>query len=188
MNDFPTSATEISLPDQIPLWQQIHDVLEQMIIRREIKPGERLNEQALSTKFGVSRGPIREAILSLQKDGWVEVRHNYGAFIKYLGPKEAEQLFEIRRILESEAAAMAAQKINQNQLMRLKEIIEQGSQAQTEKDIKSSVNLNTQFHRVVCEASGNEILARLMVHVEKQVAWFLSTLMHVRGDDSWPEH
>lgn len=182
------TTNKFTLPDQKPLWQHGHDVLKEMIIHRERKPGERLNEQSLSEQFGVSRGPIRDAILSLQRDGWVEVQHNYEVFVKVPGCQEAEQLFEIRRILESEAAAMAAKRISQSQLDQLKDIINHGYKAQTEKILDASISLNTQFHRVVSEASGNAILARLMEHVEKQVVWFLSAVLSFRGDESWPEH
>jgi DNA-binding GntR family transcriptional regulator len=159
-----------------------------MIIHREIAPGEKLIEQNLSDYFGVSRGPIREAILALQKDGWVDVQHNYGAFVKNPGRKEAAQLFEVRRILEAEAAVMAAKRITENQLEQLKAIIDKGIEAQASKDVDGSLALNTQFHRLVCEASGNEVLARLMEHVEKQVVWFLSAVVSFRGDVSWVEH
>ena len=181
-------TSKFNLPSRKSLWQQVHDVLENMIIHREIAPGEKLIEQNLSDYFGVSRGPIREAILALQKDGWVDVQHNYGAFVKNPGRKEAAQLFEVRRILEAEAAVMAAKRITENQLEQLKAIIDKGIEAQASKDVDGSLALNTQFHRLVCEASGNEVLARLMEHVEKQVVWFLSAVVSFRGDVSWVEH
>jgi DNA-binding GntR family transcriptional regulator len=181
-------TSKFNLPGKKLLWQQVHEILENMIIYREIAPGEKLNEQDLSDHFGVSRGPIREAIRALQKDGWLDVQPNYGAFVKKPGRKEAEQLFEVRRILETEAAMMAAKRITENQLEQLKAIIDEGIEAQANKDVDGSLALNTQFHRLVCEASGNEILARLMEHVEKQVVWFLSAIVSFRGEGSWVEH
>jgi DNA-binding GntR family transcriptional regulator len=83
---------------------------------------------------------------------------------------------------------MAAKRITENQLEQLKAIIDKGIEAQANKDVDGSLALNTQFHRLVCEASGNEVLARLMEHVEKQVVWFLSAVVSFRGDVSWVEH
>lgn len=171
-----------------PLWQQVHDVLERMIIHREIKPGIKLHERELSERFGVSRGPIRQALLALQKDGWVEVRHHQGTYVRNPGKAEAHQLFEIRRILEPEAAAMAAQRASDEDVAELQEIVDEGFRALEDENVDEAIRLNTRFHRAICEITGNMLLAGLMDGLEKRVIWFLSAVMPFRGQESWPEH
>lgn len=181
-------SDEYKLPEQKPLWQQVHDVLEQMIVHRVIEPGTRLREQELSERFGVSRGPVREAILALQRDRWVELQHNHGAYVRRPEPGEADQLFEVRQCLESQAAALAAERISEKEIKDLEGLISEGFAALEQGDIERVVNLNTRFHRKVTGATRNQILVDLMEQIEKQVVWFLSAVMSFRGDDSWQEH
>jgi DNA-binding GntR family transcriptional regulator len=181
-------SDEYKLPEQKALWQQVHGVLERMIVHRAIEPGARLREQELSERFGVSRGPVREAILALQRDLWVELQHNHGAYVRRPEPGEADQLFEVRQCLESQAASLAADRISEQEIKELDELIRKGFAALERGDIEKVVDLNTQFQRMVTGATRNQILVELMEQIEKKVVWYLSAVMSFRGDDSWLEH
>jgi len=179
---------KIHLPGRKPLWEQVHQILEKMIIYREIDPGTRLHEENLSEQFGVSRGPIREAILALQKDGWVDIKHHQGTFVRTPGKEEAKQLLEVRQFLETKVVDLAARRISDEKIHKIQDIVDRGFEALESNDIYASIELNSQFHRKITEATNNIVLARLMEHVEKQVVWYLSAIMSFRGKESWPEH
>ena len=179
---------KLELPQQKALWQQIHEVLEKLIIHRTFRPGAHLREQDLSEQFGVSRGPIREALRTLQTDGWVVVRHNHGAFVRTPKQKEVVDVFEVREVLEAQAAALAAERITDSQLEDMEKLIEQGYEATAAQDVGAFVDLNTQFHRQVAIAAGNGVLRSMLEQIEKRVVWYLAAVMAYRGQNSWNEH
>jgi DNA-binding GntR family transcriptional regulator len=90
--------------------EQIANALVEGIIRGKFKPGERLLETELALRFGVSRGPVREAFRIVEKEGLVEVRPRYGAFVAKLSAKDVADIFEVRGILLSLAARRIAEK------------------------------------------------------------------------------
>src|SRR3546814_1563212 len=70
--------------------------IERLILSGELAPGERINEIHLATRFGTSRGPIREAIRSLEAKGLVEAVRNRGVFIRRLTAEEAIEIYDVR--------------------------------------------------------------------------------------------
>ncbi|MEX1162364.1 MAG: GntR family transcriptional regulator [Nitriliruptor sp.] len=176
------------LPQSEPLRGQVHHVLEELIIHRKLSPGTHLREPELAERLGVSRNPVREALVTLQRDGWVEVRHRQGAFVRTPGPGEAHETFEVRGMLETQAAMLAARQITPAQLQELEEILRKGRAAYEAEDEVGLVEFNAAFHRIVADASGNSVLQELLLHLEKRVKWFFSAVAVARGADSWREH
>ncbi len=176
------------IPDQRPLWKQIHDVLEDMIVHRALDPGTHLGEQDLAEKFGVSRGPIREAIRMLQNEEWVVVHDRQGAFVRTPDPQEVEQLFEVRICLDAKAAALACEKATDSELADLNKIYLEGLEARRADDMKKLVDLNSDFHRTLATISGNKVLYDITENIERKVIWHLSAVMTIRAQDGWEEH
>ncbi|MEM1144808.1 MAG: GntR family transcriptional regulator, partial [Pseudomonadota bacterium] len=98
----------------VPIRDQIADQLRSDIISGELAPGDKLNEQALATRFGVSRGPIRDVILRLTKEGLLVTRNNVGASVAEMLSAELQQLMiDLRRRIESHAFRMVISKLNE---------------------------------------------------------------------------
>ena len=91
-----------------PLRQAVYDMLVEMIITRELQPGQHLVEHELAAQLGVSRQPVREALQRLHSDGWVDLRPALGAFVHIPTDAEADQLLAVRTLLEAESARLAA--------------------------------------------------------------------------------
>jgi DNA-binding GntR family transcriptional regulator len=89
--------------------QQIADTLVNDIIQGTLLPGERLQEIAIAERFGVSRGPIREALRIVEKEGLIQMRPRYGSFVAKLSEAEVRDIFEVRGILLSLAARRIAE-------------------------------------------------------------------------------
>jgi DNA-binding GntR family transcriptional regulator len=85
------------------------------------KAGERLREEKLAAFFQVSRTPIREALQELAAVGLVELRPNCGALVASFGPREIEEMYEVRALLESEAARQACDAISTEELRRMQD-------------------------------------------------------------------
>ncbi len=179
---------DLQLPDQRPLWRQIHDVLEDSIVHRVIDPGTRLGEQDLAEQFGVSRGPVREAIRMLQNEEWVVVHDRQGAHVRVPDPKEVEQLFEVRVCLDGKAAALACERATDVQLAEMEKLYQDGVAAKEAGDMTRLVDINTGFHRTLARISGNRVLYDITESVERKVVWHLSAVMPIRAQEGWEEH
>jgi DNA-binding GntR family transcriptional regulator len=91
------------------------------IFRGAWKAGERLREESLAALFQVSRTPIREALQELAAVGLVELRPNCGAIVAPFGPREVEEIYEVRALLESEATRLACPLIALEELQALQD-------------------------------------------------------------------
>ena len=92
----------------LTLRESVAGEIRRMIMDGQLAPGERLFEDRLAEQLGVSRNPVREAIRALEGSGLVEVRPRRGAYVSQLDPHQATQLLELRAVIESYAARLAA--------------------------------------------------------------------------------
>src|SRR5690349_19192547 len=112
----PTASTRtLSLPEQIA--EQVGNA----IIKGFFEPGHRIQEQDLADRFAVSRGPVREALRILEKDGMVQILPRRGAQVTRLDVDEVNEIFEIRTSLFGLAARLFAKRPNEAALEQLKE-------------------------------------------------------------------
>jgi DNA-binding GntR family transcriptional regulator len=94
-----------------PLRDRVYLEIEALIIEGRISPGQRLVENSLAEQLQVSRGPVREAIQLLERDGWVTLLPRRGAYVRVPSSGELEEFFATRMILEVEAARLAAERV-----------------------------------------------------------------------------
>ncbi|GAA4658596.1 FadR/GntR family transcriptional regulator [Arthrobacter cryoconiti] len=142
----------------------------------ELAPGQKCPpEGELATQLGVSRSSLREAIRAMSALGVMEARHGSGTYISSLEPAELLQgfsllvdlfpldsvieLFEIRRVLESHAAAGAAARSTPELIATLEDLTAKMEQSEKSADIS---HLDALFHDAICQASGNATLAALV--------------------------
>lgn len=79
-----------------------------MILSAELAPGSRLTEGEIALRLGVSRGPVREAFRGMEQAGLLRFRKNFGVFVRELSLEEAEQIYEVRAVLEAFSARRLA--------------------------------------------------------------------------------
>ena len=126
-----------------------------------LRGGDRLVEQDLAAKFGVSRTPIREALGELAALGVIRLKPNHGAVVCPFGPEQIIELYHIRRILEMEATRLAAPKIKPE---ALKQIKDENAELLARRDdsedwAQSALALDHELHMLICRNSGSERLA-----------------------------
>ena len=128
-------------------------------------PGAALHEVALSSRLGVSRAPVRDALLRLEADGLVE-RGPRGATVRHRTADDVYAIYQARIVLEGEAAASAARRASQLDVERLAYLQEQAS---TEPDRTAARLLHARWHRVLAAAGHNgtviELLDRLVLQL-----------------------
>jgi DNA-binding GntR family transcriptional regulator len=184
----PAPAVRAPLERPAPLREAAYDVLVEMIVTRELQPGQHLVENELAVQLGVSRQPVREALQRLQSEGWVDLRPALGAFVHVPTDAEADELLAVRTLLEAESARLAARQATPAQVDRLRELQRTGEKALADNDEQGLVAANDALHTYLVSMSGNTVLANLIASVARRVRWYYRPIALIRGKDAWDEH
>jgi DNA-binding GntR family transcriptional regulator len=177
------------LAPNAPLGGRIYRLLEDAIVRGELAPGQRLDEQSLADHFGVSRIPLREALSGLEVAGWIEKNGGrQGARVRALTEGDLVELSEVRGVLEGECAALAAARRDDSELKALRAIIKKSRTAFSRGDRTRLVELNTEFHMLVAKCSRNEVYEEILSLLDKRVRRFLWIVQPDVLDASIDEH
>lgn len=168
------------------VYEQVIEQIKYMITSGELKKGEKLPpERELVEKFQVSRTSVREALRALQIIGLIESRQGGGNYIKdsfddnlieplsmmfVLQNSRNSEILELRRVLEVETARLAAKNISDEELTRLKEIIDRMKDLPDEKE---NVVLDKKLHYVIAKASGNNLIMSILTAVSSLMDSFI---------------
>lgn len=149
----------------------VYEALKLAILRYELPPGQRLLERELVTKIGTSRTPIREAIIKLEQEGLVE-RHNGGGrgyFVSFIHRQEIEEVYSLRKILESYCVSLVIDRIRQEELEQLEQVIREEELSENIGNISALVELDTKFHEILYKASRNSKLCEVLRNLKNQI-------------------
>lgn len=140
--------------------------LRHLILIGEYGPDERLVEEQLARRLGVSRTPVRQALAMLEAEGLVGISPNRGATVCSFGLEDVWDVYDLRAVLEGHAARRAATRIEGPELDRLREVAAEmeGDRAfaDHEEEVRWLVAANQEFHGTVVAASRNKRLRRLI--------------------------
>lgn len=100
----------------------VYEVLRDAIIQGVLSPGEKLRQESLADAIGVSRVPVRSALIQLEADGLVEVFDRRGAVVKTLSVSQVEEIYELRELLEAHALRKSMRVLTPERLTRLKQL------------------------------------------------------------------
>jgi DNA-binding GntR family transcriptional regulator len=159
--------------------------IERMIIDGELKPNERVNENALSQRLGVSRGPIREACSALAAMGLIEIIPNRGFFIRALTNDEAQDLSEARAGVFGCMAMLLAEKITDEELATLRGLLARMDELADLGDVHLYYPVNLEFHRQIGLLAGNRRLEAIYqsfvreLHIQRYRALANPDVLHV---------
>lgn len=171
-----------------PLREQVYEALEDLVIRGVLAPGQRLTEEDLAKRLGVSRNPVREALNGLSRTGWVELRPRRGAYVRRQTATEGDHFFQVRRLLEMEAARLAAARATAEMVAPLEALLTEGRTALEAPDQEALLSVNSRFHAEMVTLTGNSFLCELLGLLDKRLRWYFSPVVLTRGPRSWQEH
>lgn len=129
--------------------------LERMILAGDLPAGSKLRETEVATMLGVSRGPVREAFRALEESGLVRLEKNRGVFVRQITIGEADEIFEVRAVLDEFAGRRAAQKATPAQVGELRALVERMEKAVARGDVDTYHATNVAFHDRIIELAGN---------------------------------
>ena len=172
IQDLMDKLTPLQLVQSNSLTMIIQDEVEKLILRGEINAGGRLNESELAQRFGISRGPIREAFRGLEESGLVRQEKNRGAFVREISVAEADEIYDLREAMEDLIGRKLAQHISEEQLAELKRQVEHMEEVSAGKDAALYHPLNLQFHDTLVAFTGNSKLITVYRKLTKELLLF----------------
>lgn len=171
-----------------PLRLAVTDAIRDRIIDGTYAPGSRLYEESVAGDLGVSRNPIREAFQVLAAEGFVSLEPRRGASVAHIDARRAEEIFEVRSVLEGLMAELAATRRSPEAVAELRAIVAEGQEAADARQLGRLPHLNTRFHDHLAAMAGNGLLATMLAQVSGIVRWIYAERIQERVLGSWHEH
>jgi len=163
------------------LREEIKRYLVDAILRRQLKPGDRIVETRIAQDLGVSQTPVREALRDLELLGFVTSEPFRGTRVRAFTPEELLQIYPIRAAIEGVAARAAATRITTEQLLALEEQLDRMREAIQLGDEAMAIEADVAFHRVIVEASGNRLIQQFWTSLSFATITFLTFSVHRRA-------
>jgi len=181
LNKLPLRKT--SQKNSVPVREMTYEFLKSSVLSGHLNPGERLTEEHLAKKLGVSRTPVREALHKLESEGLIKPLETRGFIVSRDSKDEVEELFELRAILEGYALRIISEKISEEALKQLDRLVGGAEDALRRKRMEEVFKWNTKFHDTLHGiVVDKKRLHRLLVNIRKYVLRYrMDTLQYPDG-------
>ncbi len=166
------ARSTIALLQSTALPSLVQDEIVRMLRSGELGAGAKLNEVALATKLGVSRGPVREAFRALEESGLVRLEKNRGVYVRHVSLDEADEIYELRAVLDEHAGRRLAQSATPGKVKALRALVERMDRAVAGGDADAYHDANLAFHDRLVELAGNGKLAQLYRRLVNELRLF----------------
>ncbi len=144
-----------------------------------LKPGERIDEKELCKVLKVSRTPIREALIRLEMDGFVEILPRRTILVKKISLEEIRDIYQVIGNLEVEAVGMAIERIEKENINRMEELYKKMVEALKDGDIDKWIDSNLELHSIHLHLSGNKILKDIVSKLKKRLYDFPRKIVNI---------
>ena len=148
---------------------EVYDLLKWDILTCELLPGQMINESDLVRQFEVSKTPIREALKMLTQEGLVRSMPSIGYIVAPIDLDELQEVYDMHKILEAAAVERAIERITDEELDRLEELVGESFILSDKESIIRWFKSNTEFHIAIAEASGNHRLVGALRNVLEEM-------------------
>jgi len=162
----------IALLQSHSLATAVQQEIEREILAGQILPGAKLIEAALAERFGVSRGPVREAFRMLEQAGLVRQEKNRGVFVRDIPLPEVAEIYDLRAMLDEAVGRQLARGVTPEQLKNLRAVVEAMEKAVKAGDADTYHLLNLGFHDRLVEYVGNAKLVAMYRRLINELSLF----------------
>lgn len=169
--------SNLSMIRPVTLRGQIVEHIREAIIQGDLRPNDHIVEQELTEQLGVSRTPVREALILLEGEGLVEFIPNRGCFVRAYQVEEIEEIFSMRTILENFAAELVIDKLIERDFIALQRLIDEQTQKIANGALAQTRMTDMAFHQYFFERTEHKLLAENWVRIVAQIA----ALIHTRA-------
>jgi len=176
------------MSDKASLSRVVSEKIRGQILGGKLRPGERLVEDRLSAELGVSRVPVREALLGLSREGLVRIEPRRGASVADISDETVAELVEVRSLLEGLNARLAARRHDPAIVAELRDTLRRGNAAAKEGTSRQLADLNGEFHERLGRASRNSVLSGMMRSLRERTSLAFVLNGRARAREDWREH
>jgi DNA-binding GntR family transcriptional regulator len=174
----------------LPLTLKAYHQLKRRIIDLRFRPGEILMAQSLAKELGISRTPVREALVRLQQEGFVEEAEGKKFKVSEITLKSVLELHEIRELMEGHAVKRVAKNRTREQVNELRALTKRMEEALGDRDPDRFFDADLEFHAKLIQFCGNRALQDLSVQLTEKIqrVRFLTLYVHRRLEETIDEH
>ncbi len=147
------------------LYQDVAEQVRQQIFDKTLEPGSWIDEQKISLEYGISRTPLREALKVLAAEGLVTMKVRRGAYVTEMSRDDVAQVYHLLALLESDAAALVAQRASEAQRAQLAQLHERLEKQVRQRD--AFFVTNEQFHITLLDIAGNRWSTQIVLDLRK---------------------
>lgn len=145
-----------------PISSNLYAEIQADILSGKIPNHQKLTEQAICKKYGVSRTPVRDAFRQLEADGLIENIPNRGAFVTALSKRDISDLFDLRSLFEIQAIEWAIKRMTSDDIDSLRETLEFMEFYTLKNDIDKVLMFNTQFHSILYSGTKDRLIQKTL--------------------------
>lgn len=171
----------MSLASDPRVTDHVHHELREQIIAGDLPASARLSVPALAARLGVSRSPVREAIVRLVHERLAREEPRRGAVVADVSHKALTAIYEVREVLEGLAARLAVENAGRRLIRTLEEILQEHERAVSAEDPTAASEADMTFHRLIREAADNAEVVRMLDDVQTQVRLAMRTTRVTAG-------
>ncbi|SEE74513.1 GntR family transcriptional regulator [Ruania alba] len=132
----------------------VYGLLQEAILNGTLRPGQKLRQETLAEQIGVSRLPVRSALIQLESDGLVEFHDRRGATVRAISPEQAKEVYRIRALLEVDALKQSMKRSTPERIEQLRELAKSADEQNEGADF---VEARTKFYSELYDAAQNPI-------------------------------
>jgi DNA-binding GntR family transcriptional regulator len=151
------------------LSERVTTLVREAILQAEFRPGERINQDELAARFGISRMPIRDAVMRLAAEGLVEVLPHRGAFVTSLSPQSVRDIFGVRLLLEPEVVRQAARALPDAVIGELEAKLETTVADLRAGEYAGFFANDVEFHETLVTFASNKVLSAALQGINNRV-------------------
>jgi DNA-binding GntR family transcriptional regulator len=169
---------------------QVYEIIKREIITCAFKPGQQIAQQQLADRYTVGVTPVREALQKLTREGLIQPIPRFGYLVTPITVADVAEVFELRTILETAAARLAALRASSDQLEHLSELAGSTYVFKVRESYSDFLGHNREFHVAVARASGNRRLADSVAQVMDEMTRMFHLGLDVKdsADEMRNEH
>ena len=148
----------------------VYDVLREAILTGMFTPGEKLRQETLAEAIGVSRVPVRSALIQLEADGLIEMQDRKGAVVRSLSPEQVAEIYELRILLEQHALVKSMATMDSERIARLELLADTSD---TEHEGADFVRAREEFYAVLYDSQNNPVLWEMIEDLRLKVGRYM---------------
>lgn len=160
-----------------------YQVVREDILTGKIKPGQQVTQEDIALLIGMSRSPIREAFIRLEKEGYL-VRSGRGYRVYTIEPKDFLSLMEFRMCLEGFGAKLAAQRILDDDISKLSQVLDHYKMALKKQDYNQIIECDSLFHSKIILASNNDYLIKAYRNYDTKIKFYMTLVVRLEHSNS----